>query len=757
MCEILAPAGDEAAFFAALRAGADAIYLGLKDFSARKAAANFSPEQLKNCADAAHALGAKVYVALNTLVKEGELSAFFAGVLSAWNAGADALIVQDIFLGSLLKETYPEMVLHLSTQAGVCNIYGARLAKRMGFSRVILARETPMEDIEKIAAEIETEVFVQGALCTCFSGQCYMSSFAGGNSGNRGLCKQPCRKKYRIDRAGHEGFSYALSLSDLCAAQDVPALVRAGVCSFKIEGRMRSAAYVGAAVKYYKDVLKGEKESTLSGDVSALKRAFNRGNYTRGYAFGQDKNLLSPYVQGHMGERVGTVCAAGKNDKYAFVRSDYIPCDGDGFKVIRAEKKEVGGGAWRASYPQKSGGFFLARGEDFREGDGVYLTLSAKQNEAAGEGEERRAELTVGAHIAVGEPPRVRVSGRFGALEFTADFAAEAAKSAPFTEEDFAACFQKTDRFPFRIRFGEIAINGSCFVLRSALNAFRREVYSAVFAALAGERKPLCERAPRLPEAAIKRKPQPRNGGETVLIGGDPAAAARRGMKINYAVFCPHDYKNEEEYRQFFRDSEYYAWHKYLYLPAYCVGKDLEIIEKHLGGFDGVYAEGTFALEWLRGRDIKVFAGTGFNLFNGVSARLAQEAGAYRAVLSKELSLAEMAKIENADLFVFAGGSVKVMELGHCPFGKDCARCDKRFCYTLTDEQGRAFPLVRYENSVCRFEIYNSAALAGCPQNCANRVYDFRTLSEEDAAAFAEGKEESVANRTAGALRRGIL
>ena len=192
-------------------------------------------------------------------------------------------------------------------------------------------------------------------------------------------------------------------------------------------------------------------------------------------------------------------------------------------------------------------------------------------------------------------------------------------------------------------------------------------------------------------------------------------------------------------------------------MPAYCVGKDLEIIEKHLGGFDGVYAEGAFALEWLRGRDIKVFAGTGFNLFNGVSARLAQEAGAYRAVLSKELSLAEMAKIENADLFVFAGGGVKVMELGHCPFGKDCARCDKRFCYTLTDEQGRAFPLVRYENSVCRFEIYNSAALAGCPQNCANRVYDFRTLSEEDAAAFAEGEEENVANRTAGALRRGIL
>ena len=276
MCELLAPAGDEASFYAAVHSGADAVYLGLTDFSARRSAANFSLENLKEHIDYAHALGVRVHVALNTLIKEDELARFFENVAAAWNAGADALIIQDIFLGKRIKELYPEIVLHLSTQAGVCNIYGARLAKRMGFTRVILARETPFEDIEKIAAEMETEVFVQGALCTCFSGQCYMSSFAGGNSGNRGLCKQPCRKKYRIDRAGHESYSYALSLSDLCAAKDVPALVRAGVCSFKIEGRMRSAAYVGAAVKYYKDVLAGEKEYTLSAKLDSVEH-FEKG------------------------------------------------------------------------------------------------------------------------------------------------------------------------------------------------------------------------------------------------------------------------------------------------------------------------------------------------------------------------------------------------------------------------------------------------------------------------------------------------
>ena len=765
MTEILAPAGDEEAFFAALRAGADAIYVGLKDFSARKAAANFSPEQLKDCADAAHVVGAKVYVALNTLVKEGEVSAFFAAALTAWNAGADALIVQDLFLGSLLKKTYPEMTLHLSTQAGVCNIYGARLAKRLGFSRVILARETPIADIRAIAAEVETEVFVQGALCTCFSGQCYMSSFAGGNSGNRGLCKQPCRKKYRIDRAGHESLSYALSLSDLCAASDVPKLIEAGVSSFKIEGRMRSAAYVAAAVEYYKDILTGAKQAQLAKDFSALKRAFNRGNYTRGYAFGQGKDLLSPDIQGHMGEQIGTVGArpgaanhrkdnAAENDKFTFVRSSYVPSDGDGFKVIRGGNKEVGGGVWRSSFPQGKGGFYLQKNADFRAGDGVYLTLESKPFLPSA---PRTVPLLLHAEIAEGKPPRIRAEGPFGVLEFTADFAAQTARSSPFTRQDLIDCFEKTDRFPFCVRWGNIAIDGNCFLLRSALNSFRRSVFSSVFSLLCGTREPLPERAMLAPEMQKDFPVATEKGDRMVLIGGDPAEASRLGMQIDCAVFRPQNYKNSAEYEGFFKVSEYYAWHKYLYIPAYCVGEDLEILGRHLEGFDGVYTESAFVLEWLRGRKISVMLGTGCNISSAVAARVALFCGADEVVLSKELSLAEIGKIGDASLYVFAGGSVKVMELGHCPFGRDCSGCDRRSAYTLTDEQGRAFPLLRYENSVCRFEVYNSAPLTGCPHTLSRRVYDFSALPSEDAAAFAMGKEENVRTHTSGAFRRGTI
>ena len=171
MSEILAPAGDKNSVFAAVNAGANAIYLGMKEYSARSSAENFDYENFEEIAKYCRAFGVKVYVAMNTIVKDGELEDFLTCVVKVWNKGADAIIISDVFLGKYIKNNCPEIVLHLSTQAGVCNTYGAKLAKEYGFDRVILARETAFDDIEEIAKIIETEVFVQGALCTCFSGQ----------------------------------------------------------------------------------------------------------------------------------------------------------------------------------------------------------------------------------------------------------------------------------------------------------------------------------------------------------------------------------------------------------------------------------------------------------------------------------------------------------------------------------------------------------------------------------------------------------
>ncbi len=336
MTEILAPAGDEKCAYAAINAGANAIYLGLSAFSARSNAENFGYESLAKLIAYAHFFGVKIDAEMNTLLKAGELKEFINTTIKVNNLGTDALIIQDIYLGAYLKKNYPQMCLHLSTQAGVCNALGAKYAKSLGFSRVIVSRETAFADIKEIARIIETEVFVQGALCTCFSGQCYLSSFAGGNSGNRGKCKQPCRKRYSIDRKGFEELAYRISLSDLCVGEDVEKLVEAGVSSFKIEGRMRRSEYVSAAVTYYKNLLEGSAQKS---DLSALKRTYNRGNYTKGLAFGQDKSFLSAAVQGHIGEYLGTVSV--ESGKY--ILRTFESCgEGDGFKILRVSRKVQG-------------------------------------------------------------------------------------------------------------------------------------------------------------------------------------------------------------------------------------------------------------------------------------------------------------------------------------------------------------------------------------------------------------------------------
>ena len=234
MLEILAPAGNKESAQAAIHNGAKAIYLGIQTFSARQSATNFDESSLRDILFEAHLFDVKVYVAMNTLIKDTETEDFFKSLLSVWSLGVDAIILQDTLLGKLIHSLYPEIVLHLSTQAGVCSVNGARFAKECGFSRVILARETPLEEMSRIADIIETEAFVQGALCTCFSGQCYFSSFAGGNSGNRGRCKQPCRKLYTYNRDGEGQKNYALSLSDLSLGEDIQKYISAGVTSFKI-------------------------------------------------------------------------------------------------------------------------------------------------------------------------------------------------------------------------------------------------------------------------------------------------------------------------------------------------------------------------------------------------------------------------------------------------------------------------------------------------------------------------------------------
>lgn len=708
MAELLAPAGDERTAYAALHAGADAVYLGLTRFSAREGAENFCVSSLAALTRYAHLLGAKVYVALNTLVKDGELADFLRSAREAWDAGADAILLQDVFLGRALKETYPGMVLHLSTQAGCCNVHGAWLAKKCGFSRVVLARETPLEDIPAISAVIETEAFVQGALCTCFSGQCYLSSFAGNNSGNRGRCKQPCRRRYAIDRAGYDAPAYALSLSDLSVGKDVQKLLAAGVTSLKIEGRMRSAAYAAAAVEYYRAQLAGLPAQEA---LSRLRRTYNRGDYTRGLAFGQDRALLSRSVQGHIGERVGQL---SRREGKWFCAGAFAAEHGDAFKILRGGK-EVGGAQFAGG---GRGGFYLSSRDKLAVGDEARVTLDASL-QAHALSQKRAREVQVRVTLCAGKP--MRAEGEGYVLEGAV---CEKANNAPLSEREVCACFERAGELPFAPRV--TAETDGVFLPKSALNAFRRAFYEGLAAHLAPTRAPLEEREMPMPAMRV------RQGSMTAVILSGHTMPEGADM----VIWKPADYADMHPPKG--------AW---LYLPPLLTAADEALIAPQLSLFAGVYCEGVYGAEFARRYGMKLFAGTGWNLTNRIAVSAALKFAQY-AALSKELTIAEQDALAAEGTFALAAGDLKVMDLCYCPFEKTCAACDKRTLYTLTDEAGRAFPLRRWRGAGgCRFEVYNCAPLAagaGLPSALAD-------CSLGDVSVLADVRDPS--GKGAGATR----
>lgn len=277
--EILAPVGAQEQLLAAVRCGADAVYLGLSAFNARRNAANFDAEALQRAVAYCHAREVRVHVALNTLLLDAELDAFADAVRDVAAAGADAVIVQDIGAAALVRRVCPTLPLHASTQMAVHNAAGVEMLGHLGFSRVVLARELTVEEIAAIASStpLEIEVFIHGALCMSTSGCCTLSCMLGGRSGNRGLCAQPCRLDFR-----HGARPYALSLKDLCGLKHLEALRAAGVCSLKIEGRMKRPEYVAAAVTACVAARAGEQP-----DLTALRAVFSRSGFTDGYLTGR--------------------------------------------------------------------------------------------------------------------------------------------------------------------------------------------------------------------------------------------------------------------------------------------------------------------------------------------------------------------------------------------------------------------------------------------------------------------------------------
>ena len=290
MIELLSPAGSPESVIAAVQNGADAVYLGLGDFNARRGAKNFTDEEFRKAMRYCRVRGCKVYVTLNTLVGDREMEAAVDAARLASDEGADGLIVQDLGMSAAIRRALPDIPLHASTQMSIHNLAGVEAAAEMGMTRAVLARELSLEQIKFITkhASIETEVFVHGALCFCHSGQCYMSALIGRRSGNRGACAQPCRMQYSL---GGRMDDYPLSLKDSCLVDRLQELEDAGVACLKIEGRMKRPEYTAIVTEIYAKALKEHRKPTRE-EMNTLEQAFSRNGFTQGYFNGDKKDMF---------------------------------------------------------------------------------------------------------------------------------------------------------------------------------------------------------------------------------------------------------------------------------------------------------------------------------------------------------------------------------------------------------------------------------------------------------------------------------
>lgn len=494
--ELLSPAGNFESAIAAFHGGADAIYLGGKNFSARMGADNFSEEELTKIADFAHQIGKKVYVTLNTLLFEDEFEPAVEFAAFLCSVGIDAIIVQDLGLAYYLHQALPELPLHASTQLNCHNIEQAKALKQIGFTRVVLAREANKDFISEVKAiGLEVEVFIHGALCVSYSGNCLLSSFNGGRSGNRGRCAQPCRMKYDIFEDGvkiNEDV-YAISTKDLQTIDEVKELQNAGADSLKIEGRLKSKEYVYQTAKAYFDALHSEVNPQEKAKLQAL---YSRG-FTKGYLFDESPfRLLSQGTSSHQGEEIGVVTQVRKERVTIHLSKTVHRLDGIRFLSgdpfgVTLERIFVKGNPVEEAFP----GDFIdipkienAQGlEDVK----VIRTTNYALEESIDEEIRKpfRVPIKGTLTIKIGQPLRLEVE-YLGVKVETEGGIAETAKTSGTPVSRIQEQLAKSGNYPYFI--DAVTVNGDdAFIPISLLNNLRNQAYEALSLKLIVHRNPI--------------------------------------------------------------------------------------------------------------------------------------------------------------------------------------------------------------------------------------------------------------------------
>ncbi len=724
--ELLAPAGGWEAFLAAVHNGADAVYLGGKAYSARQFAANFDFSQLESATLYAHQHGVKLYVTLNTLLREEELPQAVDYAAKLYALGIDGLIVTDLGLISVLREALPDLPLHASTQMTLHEENAVRYLASLGLRRVVLARELSLPEIASIARTgIETEVFIHGALCICYSGQCLFSSLIGGRSGNRGRCAQPCRLPYTLldPKGGEVKAGHLLSPKDLCCLPALPQLQEAGVKSLKIEGRMKRPEYVATVVRTYREALdKLAQGGPLPGDEELLQ-IFNRG-FTTGYLFqNPGADLMSYQRPNNRGVPVGRIKEYLPQKRQALISLDSPLTVGDGIEVwvskgrVGATVEKMLDQRGKPLAEAQTGQVWVELSGRVSPGDRVFRTADKRLLDRAAASYEKEARLPLSFTLKgkVGAPVTLKAEAGGTTVEIQGEAVAESARKRALDAEIAARHLFKLGDTPFS--GGELILDleGALALPPSELNRLRRKAAEALSAKISGARKlPPTFRALSFSQAARKsRKPL-----LTVKVGeGLWRAALNAGADL---IYLPAELSDLEEALTAIASAGRKAFLAWPRISSQAETRRYAALVQSAPYPDGILLGHLGQVLAAQTLGLPLASDFGFNVMNSKAAAQLFSRGISRVTLSVELrheQIGELLAHNDGAFEVIAGGDLPVMITKHCPVGSafstDCG-CELRPCsqgtWYLKDRLGIKFPL--QQDAGCRTTIYNSHQLS---------------------------------------------
>lgn len=773
--ELLAPAGDMAALKAAVSAGANAVYLGYDEFSARAKAKNFNKEELREAINYSHLRNVKIYVTFNILIADFEIKRAMERVKMLYDLGVDALILQDLGIAREIRKDFPDFEVHASTQMAVNNFYGAKFLKEMGFSRVVLARETPLFELEKIKElDIDVETFIHGALCVSYSGECLMSSMIGGKSGNRGECAQACRKSYEVldfeeNKIGKR--LYYISPKDLNTLDDVAKIINSGGYSLKIEGRMKNPEYVYTVVSSYKKSLEGKL--TLE-DKNDTEQVFNRG-FTKGLFNGDFGNdFISSDRPDNRGVEVGKVIDARKNYAKVIFYEDVF--EGDGLEFISSSGRfgMRSNSFYEANIPHEIN-LFKAPILNSK----VNRTYSKKLYEKVDEKIQNfdyKRELDIDLRIKIGERPLIKVKSGDLSINFELDRVVEVAKKSGLDRERVIENISKTGDSIFRVKNIDLDLDDNAFLPISAINELRREATKILEDKILNGSIDRFEIENNLENKNFERQNKDKKSKIKVFFNKFKDLEKSSLKDIDEIIIRAKDL---EKFNQKFKSREVS-----IYLDKFYSYKELENLREYIlknQNVRGIWINNLSEYYIFKDDGLEINGDIGINVFNRLTSDFFRDLGLNSITLSPELNSSQIQKIVNkndTELNLISYGRLPVMTMKHCPFSiiKNCK--DEKSCptcryknYLLRDEKNVDFEVLRQNTFT---EIFNSYPIL--LDGYVNRLLDnkvnlliladeftdeiiklYKNYKEEDFKNIKKKLEDKYQQVTKGHINRGIV